>query len=108
MTDETETLMARAKQLEEENALLRSVQSPTGGEAPLRAENAMLRQELRLTRDAAQAVGPHATDAEQPATLEEFRALSPSQRRAVAQQMTRQERDRLLGRSVADAQDNYL
>ena len=50
MADEIDTLLARARRLEEENTLLRSMQSPTGDDAALQAENVLLRTELARIR----------------------------------------------------------
>ena len=60
MTDELADLLARARQLERENASLRSMQSPGGDDVGLRGENAMLRQELELLRTAPAALGASA------------------------------------------------
>jgi hypothetical protein len=101
MTDEIEALLARARQLEEENALLRSMQSPGGDHAALQAENVMLRGELDRVREASRAAAPQPETTDAPRTLEQFNALPPPQRQAVAQKMSRQQRDELLGRSQA-------
>ena len=97
MTDRADTLLARAMHLEEENKLLRSLQSPSGDEAALRAENLVLRRELDFVRQAAPGSGPDAS--EPPDTIAEFNALSAEQRVRLARRMTRGERNRLLGRS---------
>lgn len=109
MSDETGALTERARQLEEENALLRSMQSPSGDEGALRAENALLRGELDLVRSAARpprgAPGPD----ELPQTVEEFNALPSDQRQEVAYRMTRQQRDALIGRTdTRRTRDDYL
>jgi hypothetical protein len=115
MPDEIETLTARARQLEQENALLRSMQSPGGDEAGVQAENLILRNELGLVRatpgPAAAPAGdsPAATPADVPKSLAEFNALPAAQRQIVARRMTRQQRDELLGRRDAGAgQECYL
>ena len=108
MTDETETLTARARQLEAENALLRSMQSPSGDEAGVHAENLMLRGELDLVRGA-QTPAASAVPADVPKTLAEFVALPAAQRQIVARRMTRQQRDELLGRRDAgQGRESYL
>jgi hypothetical protein len=109
MTDELDSLLARARELERENSLLRSIQSPSGGEAALRAENAMLMRELDLAQAAPS--GPARPDeaGERPRSLEAFNALPPDERRAAALRMTSEERDALLGRGRAGHDlDNYL
>ena len=79
---------------------MRSLQSPSGGDAPLRAENAMLRGELGRLQAAGGPGGAAPASAAPPATLEEFLALPAPQRQAAARQMTQQQRDDLLGRSA--------
>jgi len=114
MPDEIETLTARARQLEQENALLRSMQSPGGDEAPAQAENLMLRSELGAVRGsqspAAAPVGdpPAAAPADVPKSLAEFNALPAAQRQIAARRMTRQQRDELLGRRAGAGQECYL
>jgi hypothetical protein len=121
MSDEIETLTARARQLEQENALLRSMQSPGGDEAPAQAENLLLRSELGLVRGtqsppspAAAPAGdspgaaPGAAPADVPKSLAEFNALPAAQRQLAARRMTRQQRDELLGRRAAAGQECYL
>jgi len=109
MTDEFEALMARARQLEEENSMLRSMQSPSGPDAGLRAENVMLRGELEAIDSSARPVPPSPGEGEIPQTVEEFNALSPTQRRAVARRMTRQQRDEVLGRHPSqEGRESYL
>lgn len=117
MSDEIETLTARARQLEQENALLRSMQSPGGDEAPAQAENLLLRSELGLVRGtqspqspAAAPTGdpPGAGSADVPKSLAEFNALPAAQRQFAARRMTRQQRDELLGRRAAAGQECYL
>lgn len=104
MSDERRSLLARARRLEDENALLRAIQSPTGGEAALRAENALLRRQLDRVRKAPRAAGPPTGPAEAPAAqgqprdVAEFNALEPRQRAALARRLDRGQRDRLLGR----------
>ena len=108
-TDEIDALTSRARQLEEENALLRSMQSPGGDHAALKAENVMLRNELSGVRGAARPDGHGPVDEPMPRTLEEFNALPPHRREAVARQMTRQQRDQVLGRSAQDeGRESYL
>jgi hypothetical protein len=131
MTDELADLLARARQLERENASLRSMQSPGGDDVGLRGENAMLRQELELLRAAPAALGAspeglvagdtsRAADAtastgsdqagdEMPRTLADFNALPPARREHVARSMTRRQRDELLGRNCRGGDErNYL
>ena len=134
MTDELADLLARARQLERENASLRSMQSPGGDDVGLRGENAMLRQELELLRTAPAALGasPDASDApvadgasraaaatastgsdqagdEMPRTLADFNALPSARREHVARSMTRRQRDELLGRNCPGGDErNYL
>jgi hypothetical protein len=130
MTDELADLLARARQLERENASLRSVQSPGGDDVDLRVENAMLRQELEVLRAAPAAMGaspegfaaggasraaaataptgPEQTGDEMPRTLADFNALPPARREHVARSMTRRQRDELLGRSNCGDERNYL
>jgi len=109
MTDEFDALMARARRLEEENSMLRSMQSPSGPDDGLRAENAMLRSELGAIRSSAGPVPPAPGEAETPETLQEFNALPPAQRQAVARRMTRQQRDEVLGRqSSKEGRESYL
>jgi len=130
MTDELADLLARARQLERENASLRSVQSPGGDDLDLRSENAMLRQELELLRAAPAAAGaspdspvaggaPRAAASaasmgsnqagdEMPRTIADFNALPPARREHVARSMTRQQRDDLLGRNCRGDERNYL
>jgi hypothetical protein len=131
MTDELADLLARARQLERENASLRSMQSPGGDDVDLLGENAMLRQELELLRAAPAAVGasPDAPVAggasraaaatastssdqagdEMPRTLADFNALPPARREHVARSMTRRQRDELLGRNCPGGDErNYL
>jgi hypothetical protein len=131
MTDELADLLARARQLERENASLRSMQSPGGDDVGLRGENAMLRQELELLRAAPAALGaspdaPVAGDTsraaaatastgsdqagdEMPRTLADFNALPSARREHVARSMTRRQRDELLGRNCRGGDErNYL
>ncbi len=131
MTDELADLLTRARQLERENASLRSMQSPGGDDVDLRSENAMLRQELELLRVApsgmgvsadspvaggayraaagAASAGPDQAGDETPRTLADFNALPPARREHVARGMTRQQRDDLLGRSCRGGDErNYL
>jgi len=108
MTDETDVLTARARQLEEENALLRSMQSPSGQDSSLRAENIVLRSELGLVRREARPGDVCPDTAEVPQTLEEFAALPPEQRQTVARQMNRQQRDHVLGRRPHQDRESYL
>ena len=101
MTDrQIDTLLARAAQLEEANALLRSVQSPSGQDASLRAENVLLRHELDRLRAAPRASAAQRPAAGPPATLDEFRTMPASDREALARQMTRRQRDDILGRTA--------
>ena len=99
MADEIDALLAHARQLEEDNALLRSMQSPRGDDVGLQAENAMLRRQLRSVRDEPQTSAPHTGDAPRPQTLDEFNALPSGQREAAARRMSRRQRDELLGRT---------
>lgn len=112
MTDEIDTLMARARELEEQNALLLAMQSPTGGEAALRTENAMLRGELdllqRTSPPAAKPDGERETEDPKPATVGEFNALSSARRQELALQMDRRQRDELLGRAGDDDRGCFL
>ena len=115
MTDELAGLLGRARQLEQENASLRSMQSPSGDDAGLRGENAMLRHELDLLRApadgsrGASAPAPTASAEEMPRTLADFSALPQARRDQVARSMTRRQRDELLGRSQSDDEgQNYL
>ena len=109
MTDEFDALMARARRLEEENSMLRSMQSPSGSDTGLRAENVMLRNELEAVRSSGRPVPPSPGEAEIPRTLEEFKALPPTRRHAVARKMTRQQRDEMLGRhSSKEGRESYL
>ena len=110
MTDERiDVLLARARRLEQANALLRSCQDPSGRDVSLRAENVLLRSELDRLRAAPRAhAAPSASVARAP-TLEEFRALPASQRQALARQMTPRQRDELLGRTAGRRDDEcYL
>ncbi len=114
MTDELADLLGRARQLEQENASLRSRQTPGGDDADLRSENVMLRHELELLRavpgdtDAAPATVQADAD-EMPRTLADFSALSQTRREMVARSMTRQQRDELLGRNQSDdSAQSYL
>lgn len=109
MTDETDALTARARQLEEENSLLRSIQSPSGPDTGLRAENAMLRNELDAIRSSGRSDPFSPGQTEIPRTIEEFNALPQAQRHAVAGRMTRQQRDEMLGRhSLQESPESYL
>ena len=109
MTDEIDALLARARRLEEDNALLRSLQSPGGDQDALQAETVLLRRELdRLGPAPDEAQQPPETG-EPPGTLAEFNALPAARRRALAQRMTRRQRDELLGRDASPADHlNYL
>jgi len=110
MSDEMEALRDRARSLEEENALLRSMQPARGGEAALLAENALLRRELAMLRGPAKggAAGAAAGAAAVPRTIEEFRTLLPAQRQAAALNMSRQQRDEMLGREGGVGREGYL
>lgn len=114
MTDELAGLLGRARQLEQENASLRSMQSPGGDDADLRSENAMLRHELELLRAAPERGAASASDTaapgdEMPRTLADFSALPRTRRERVARSMTRRQRDELLGRCQSgDDSQNYL
>ncbi len=118
MTDELSDLLGRTRQLEQENASLRSRQTPGGDDADLRSENVMLRHELELLRAAPGGSGAApatveapAADAadEMPRTLADFSALPQTRRELVARSMTRQQRDELLGRNQSDdSGQNYL
>ena len=108
MTNEMDSLAARARELEEENALLRSMQSPSGRDTAVRAENAVLRSELGLIRGSAGPDGPRSGEAELPGSLGEFNALPPSRREALARRMTRQQRDDMMGRRPPQKRDRYL
>ena len=105
MTDEIDTLMARARELEEQNALLLAMQSPTGGEAALRTENAMLRGELDLLQRTSP---PAAKPDSERETVGEFNALSSARRQELALQMDRRQRDELLGRAGDDDRGCFL
>jgi len=115
MTDELAGLLGRARQLEQENASLRSRQSPGGDDVDLRSENAMLRHEVELLQAApaggraASAPSPAAAGDEMPRTLADFSALPVARRQQVARSMTRLQRDELLGRNRSGDDDrNYL
>jgi len=112
MTDELTGLLARARQLEQENASLRSIQSPDGDDLELRCENAMLSSELeRLRTRAGQPAPPPGPgdEAPMPRTPAEFNALSADRRRRLAHSMTRSQRDRLLGRGgLGGEEGDYL
>jgi len=101
MTDESiDTLLARARQLEEENALLRSLQSPSGQDASLRAENVLLRTEVERLQAGRRPDPAASAPAAPPTTLDAFRAMPSSHREAFARETTRQQRDDLLGRAA--------
>lgn len=117
MTDELADLLGRARQLEQENASLRSRQTPGGDDADLRSENVMLRHELELLRAApgrtdaapAPATAPAGAADEMPRTLADFSALPQPRREQIARRMTRQQRDELLGRNQSgDNGQSYL
>jgi len=112
MTDELADLLGRARQLEQDNASLRSRQTPGGDDADLRSENVILRHELELLRAApgpagaeslpAPAIVQAGTADDMPRTLADFSALPQPRREQVARSMTRQQRDELLGRNRSD------
>jgi len=119
MADELADLLSRARQLEQENASLRSRQTPGGDDADLRSENVMLRHELELLRAAPGAAGAESSPAPAPApavaadgmprTLADFSALPRTRREQIARSMTRQQRDELLGRNQSgDTGQSYL
>jgi len=108
MTDEMDSLVARARELEKANALLRSMQSPSGRDTALREENAVLRGELGLVRRKPGPDDPPSDEADLPGTLAEFNALPPARREGLARRMTRRQRDDLIGRSRSQERNRYL
>lgn len=109
MTSEMESLTGRMQTLERENALLRSMQSPTGADSGLLAENAMLSRELGFVRNAARDADGGSEHTPVPEALDEFRALPSHQRRKVARDMSPQQRDKILGRRPSrDDEHSYL
>ncbi len=106
MSDEMETLRARARELEKANARLRSAQGPGGDHIEAQTTNALLRRELALLGGYADA--PASGDAP-PESVEQFAALPPARRSHMARRMTRAQRDALLGRNTAETPDGgYL
>lgn len=119
MSETIEALVIRARQLEEENALLRALQpaghaavpaaaapasSPPPGASPACSPGDSPKAHAAPLAPAAPAV--QAVDAA-PRTLQEFRALPAERRTAAALAMTRRQRDEMLGRCPA-GREGYL
>ncbi len=110
MHDEMDRLLTRARELEEHNEILTSMQSPGGDDADLRSENALLRHELEQVRRQSGSAEPlKDSNAVAVESVEDFLAMGAEDRIRAAGAMTQAERDHLLGRRGRPAESqSYL